>query len=205
LKPLEGLLAGALFYLLGAIPFSYLLGRIVKGIDIREHGSGNVGATNVGRVLGWRYYPLALALDLGKGLAAGLLARHWGLPIWLAGLAVLGHDWSIFLGFTGGKGVSTSLGILAVLSWPAFLGTIAVWGLVLGTTRLASLASLCALAFSPLGVFLLSRDLEGVALMGALALLSIWRHRRNIAQLSRGQEERFSRSRSGSGSGEKRG
>lgn len=199
MKLLEGLLAGALFYLLGAIPFSYLLGRLVKGIDIREHGSGNVGATNVGRVLGWRYYPLALALDLGKGLAAGLLAQHWGLPLWLAGFAVLGHDWSLFLRFTGGKGVSTSLGLLAVLSWPAFLGALAVWGLVLGTTRFASLASLCALAFSPLGVFLLgpSRGLEGVALMGALLLLAIWRHRKNLIQLSRGQEERFLGSRRG--------
>lgn len=198
MKPLEGLIAGVLCYLLGAIPFSYLLGRLVKGIDIREHGSGNVGATNVGRVLGWRYYPLALALDLGKGLAAGLLVRHWGLPVWLAGFAVLGHDWSIFLGFTGGKGVSTSLGILAILSWPAFLGALAVWGLVLGTTRFASLASLGALAFSPLGVFLLGprKDLEGVALMGALLLLAVWRHRKNIAQLSQGKEGRFLSSRS---------
>ncbi|MGQ9476942.1 MAG: glycerol-3-phosphate 1-O-acyltransferase PlsY [Candidatus Bipolaricaulia bacterium] len=206
MKPLEGLLAAALFYLLGALPFSYLLGRLVKGIDLREHGSGNVGATNVGRVLGWRYYPLALALDLGKGVAAAMLARHWGLPLELSGFAVLGHDWSLFLRFTGGKGVSTSLGILAVLSWPAFLSAIAVWGLILGTTRFASVASLCALASSPLLVFFLSHDLGGVALMGALALLSIWRHRRNIVQLSRGEEERLSsKSRSSSSSRRRQG
>jgi glycerol-3-phosphate acyltransferase PlsY len=193
LRLLEGLLVAAVFYLLGAIPCSYIIGRL-KGIDIREHGSGNVGATNVGRVLGRRYYPLALALDLGKGLAAGLLASHWGLtgawPLLLAGLAVVGHDWSIFIRFSGGKGVSTSLGLLAALSWEALLISIALWALALWRTRFASVASLAALSLSPLTVWLFTHDLWGVVLMAALTLLALFRHRTNIAQLRRGEEQR---------------
>lgn len=193
MRLLEGLLAAALFYLLGALPWSYIIGRL-RGIDIREQGSGNVGATNVGRVLGWRYYPLALALDLGKGVAAGLLASHWGLtgdwPLLLAGLAVVGHDWSIFIRFSGGKGVSTSLGLLASLSWEAFLIAIVLWGLTLWRTRFASVASLAALALSPLTVWLFARDPWGVVLMAALTLLALFRHRANLARLRRGEESR---------------
>lgn len=193
MRLLEGLLVAALFYLLGAIPCSYLIGRL-KGLDIREEGSGNVGATNVGRVLGWRYYPLAVALDLGKGLAAGLLASHWGFSgkwlLLLAGLAVVGHDWSIFIGFSGGKGVATSLGLLAALSWEAFLIALALWGLTLWRTKLASLASLAALSLSPLTVWLFTRDPWGVVLMAALTLLALFRHRANLSRLRRGEEER---------------
>jgi glycerol-3-phosphate acyltransferase PlsY len=193
LRLLEGLLAVTLLYLLGATPCSYLIGRL-KGIDIREHGSGNVGATNVGRVLGWRYYPLALALDLGKGVAAGLLAIHWGFSgswlLLLSGLAVVGHDWSSFLRFSGGKGVSTSLGLLAALSWEAFLIAAVIWGLILWRTKLASVASLAALSLSPLSVWFFTRDIWGVVLMAALVVLALWRHRGNIGRLRRGEESR---------------
>ncbi|MFQ6118128.1 MAG: glycerol-3-phosphate 1-O-acyltransferase PlsY [Candidatus Bipolaricaulia bacterium] len=186
---LEGLLAAIIFYALGAIPFSYLIVRLVKGVDIRDYGSGNVGATNVGRVLGWRYHLLALALDLGKGLAAAALALHWDLPILLAGLAVVGHDWSIFLRFSGGKGVATSLGVLAVLSWPALLIALAIWGLLAWRTRFVSIASMGALLYAPLFIWLFNRDLWATVLMLALALLAIYRHRGNIARLRRGEGE----------------
>jgi len=179
-----------LFYLLGAIPFSYLIVRLVKGVDIRSFGSGNVGATNVGRLCGWPYYLLALVLDLGKGVAAALLALHWGLPPALAGLAVVGHDWSIFLGFSGGKGVATSLGILAVLSREALLIVLVVWGLVVWRTKFVSVASMSALFLSPLFLWLFTHRLQPTILMLALALLAIYRHRENIDRLRRGVESR---------------
>jgi len=154
-------------------------------------GSGNVGATNVGRLLGWPYYLLALALDLGKGAVVASLALHWGLPISFAGLAVVGHDWSIFLRFSGGKGVATSLGVLAVLSWPALLVAFTLWGLTIWRTKFASVASLAALSLSPLFVWLFTHGLQGTLLMLALALLTVLRHRENIARLRRGEENRL--------------
>jgi glycerol-3-phosphate acyltransferase PlsY len=187
---LEGILAAIIFYLIGAIPFSYLIVRLVKGVDIRDFGSGNVGATNVGRILGRRYHILALALDLGKGAAAAALALHWDLPVPLAGLAVIGHDWSIFLRFSGGKGVASSLGILAVLSWPALLITLAIWSLVVWRTKFVSVASMSALFLSPLFVWLFTHDPWATALLLALALLAIFRHRENIERLRRGEENR---------------
>lgn len=186
----EFLLAAIVFYLLGAIPFSYLIARLVRGVDIRDYGSGNVGATNVGRLCGWPYYLLALALDLGKGAAAAGLALHWGLPISLAGAVVVGHDWSIFLRFGGGKGVASSLGILALLSWEVFLIALAVWGAVVWRTRFVSVASMSALFLSPLFVWLFTRGLQPTLLTLALALLAAYRHRENIDRLRRGVENR---------------
>lgn len=186
----EILLAVIIFYLIGAIPFSYLIVRLVKGVDIRSRGSGNVGATNVGRILGWRYYVLALALDLGKGAVVTFLALHWNLPILLAGLAVVGHDWSIFLRFSGGKGVATSLGILALISWPTLLLTFVLWGLVVWRTKFVSIASMGALFLSPLFIWLFTHDPWATVLMLTLALLAIYRHWGNIERLRRGEETR---------------
>ncbi len=186
---LEGLWA-VLFYLIGAIPPSFIIVRLVKGSDIRKFGSGNVGATNVGRLCGWGWSLVALGSDLGKGAAAAWLTLHWGLPVLLAGFAVVGHDWSIFLRFRGGKGVATSLGILAVLSWEAFLIALAIWGLVVWRMKFVSVASLSALFLSPLFVWLLAHQLYPTLLMLALALLSLFRHRENIDRLRRGVENR---------------
>lgn len=120
-------LAAVGFYLVGSIPFSFLIARLFKGVDIRQHGSGNVGATNVTRVVGRLPGALALLLDMGKGASATFLTQLYAVPIALAGLAVIGHNWSAFLKFRGGKGVATSMGILLVLSWPAFLITLGIW------------------------------------------------------------------------------
>lgn len=187
---LEGLLAAILFYLIGAIPAGFIIVRLVKGVDIRSVGSGNVGATNVGRLCGWPWYLLALALDLGKGVAAAWLTFHWGLPVLLAGLAVVGHDRSVFLGFSGGKGVATSLGILVILSWEALVVALAIWGLVVWRTKFVSAASMSALFLSPLFVWLLTHQFYPTLLMLALALLAIYRHRANIDRLRRGAEHR---------------
>lgn len=188
-RVLEYLLAGFLFYLIGSIPFSYLLARS-KGIDLRKVGSGNIGATNVGRVLGRRYWALALLLDLGKGLLAAWLARLWELPLWLAGLAVIGHDWSLFLHFTGGKGVATTLGVLAMASWEALLIALFVWVLLVKITGYASAASLSALASIPLFVWAFTRSPALTGLFAALWLLSLYRHRENLRRLLRGEEHR---------------
>lgn len=177
---------------MGSIPFSYLLVRLVAGIDLRTVGSGNVGATNVGRVLGRRYYFLALVLDLGKGLLVGGLARMWGLPLPLAALAVVGHNWSAFLRGRGGKGVATTMGLLAIVSWEAWLVAVVVWAILIGWLRYASVASLGALFSAPVFVWLFEQEPQLTLLMAALALLSLWRHRENLARLRRGEERRAS-------------
>lgn len=133
---------------------------------------------------------MALALDLGKGAAAAILALHWGLPPVLAGLVVVGHDWSVFLRFSGGKGVASSLGILAVLSWEALLIALAIWGFVVWRTKFVSVASMSALFLSPLFLWLFTHKLQPTLLMLALALLSVYRHRANIDRLRRGEENR---------------
>jgi len=183
-------LAAVSFYLLGSIPFSFLIARLFKGIDIRQYGSGNVGATNVTRVIGRLPGALALILDMGKGALVAFLAQLYAVPIVLAGLAVIGHNWSVFLRFTGGKGVATSLGILLIISWPAFLITLGVWLVVLVLTRHVSVGSMTALMLSPLALFPFNSHPQALGLMLALGILTVFRHRENIARLRRGKESK---------------
>ncbi len=186
-----------LAYLLGSIPFSYGIAR-AKGVDLKRVGSGNVGATNVARSVGLPYGALAFALDAGKGAAAAALAQLWGLPLGLAGFAVVGHIWSPFMGFRSGKGVATTLGILGVVSLPAFAITLGIWALVAALTRYASVASVTALLLAPLWAYLLGAPKDAVGLLVALALLSAARHRENVRRLLEGREPRLG---SGSSSG----
>ena len=128
-------------YLLGSLPIGLIVGKAVRGIDVREHGSGNIGATNVWRTLGPVWGSLVFALDVGKGLAPVLLAQRNAAHIaWLpvaAGLAaILGHNFSVFLKFKGGKGVATTLGVAFGLSWVAGLVGFGVWLVVLGADAL---------------------------------------------------------------------
>jgi len=109
----------------------------------------------------------------------------------LAGLAVIGHNWSLFLRFTGGKGVATSLGILAVLAWPAFLLTLGIWTGTVALTRYASLGSMIALMLSPLFVSIFKNDLQASLLMLALGILTVIRHQENIKRLMRGEENKI--------------
>ncbi len=195
-------LAGA--YLLGSVPFGLLIGRS-RGIDIREHGSGNIGATNVLRVLGKPLGITTFFLDALKGylpVAAGAwAAASSGLaaPETLGALcglaAILGHNFPIFLGFKGGKGVATSAGALLGIA-PAAVGVgLAAWALVFFTSRYVSLASIIAAAvIGGAGWWLYGGD--GVlvpALLTLLALLIVWRHRGNIRRLLNGTENRFQR------------
>lgn len=181
-------------FLLGAVPFGYLLGR-AAGIDVRRVGSGNIGAANLLRSVGRSAAAFTLLLDAGKGAIPVALARWAGLaPEWqaaVAGAAVLGHIYTPFLGFRGGKGVATTLGALVVGSWPVALAALAIWLVTAALFRFTSLAALVAAILLPV----LSWWLDGRPAFGALAVglaaLLVWRHRENIARLRRGTEPRI--------------
>ncbi|HEV2669569.1 MAG TPA: glycerol-3-phosphate 1-O-acyltransferase PlsY [Gemmatimonadales bacterium] len=180
-------------YLLGATPTSYIAGKLGRGIDLREHGSKNLGATNVYRILGWKYaLPVAL-VDIAKGAAPVLVFAH---PAWLAvavGVAaVLGHMFSPYVRFKGGKGVATAAGMFLALAPLAVLIAIAVWGVCLWLTGYVSLSSIIAVLSVPLTVALLQPDSPYVLWASVpLVALIIFAHRRNITRLLSGTESRF--------------
>jgi glycerol-3-phosphate acyltransferase PlsY len=200
------LLAAAGGYLLGSVPTGYLVGR-ARGVDLRTTGSGNIGATNTLRVLGWRAGVFVLAVDALKGFAAVWLAgRGWPevagaeaaarepLALVAGVAAILGHNYTCWLGFKGGKGIATSAGVLLGLM-PAALGwCFLVWAVIVGLSRYVSLASICAAAALPVAAWLTGSGplLTGVGL--ALGALAIFKHRANIRRLLDGTEHRWSRS-----------
>jgi glycerol-3-phosphate acyltransferase PlsY len=187
-------------YLLGAIPTSYLAGRLFRGIDLREHGSRNLGATNLYRVLGWRYAVPVGLLDAAKGFipvvafaprvsSSDLFALVCGLT------AVLGHAFSVFVGFKGGKGVATAAGVMLGLAPVALAVATAVWIALVFTTGYVSLGSIAAAAVFPIAVLLFDRPSEpGMLWLDvAVAAAIIWFHRGNIQRLLKGTENRFGR------------
>jgi len=186
------LAAAAGGYFLGSIPFGLLLTRIAGLGDVRDIGSGNIGATNVLRTGKKGLAAATLLLDGGKGAAAVLIAGNWGTEAALiAGLtAVLGHNFPVWLKFRGGKGVATTLGVLLGVHWPAGLLAAATWLLVAFAFRYSSLASLAALSASPVFMVFLAGTRQAV-LAGLLALLSIIRHWANIQRLARGEESKI--------------
>lgn len=186
-------------YLLGAIPTSYLAGKVGRGIDLREHGSKNLGATNVYRILGWKYaIPVAL-FDIAKGAIPVLFFSRWAgaaehpwLPVVLGGAAVLGHMFSPYVSFKGGKGVATAAGMFLALAPVAVLLAILVWGSCLWLTGYVSLSSIIAVGSVPLWVALLQPNSQyGFWASIALVALIVFAHRRNIARLLAGTENRF--------------
>jgi glycerol-3-phosphate acyltransferase PlsY len=186
-------------YFLGAIPTSHLVSRIFAGIDLRQHGSGNLGATNLYRVLGWKYaIPVAL-FDIAKGAIPVLVlapqASNSPLFALACGVAaIVGHVFSVFVGFKGGKGVATAAGVMLGLT-PLALGVAAVtWGVVLLMTGYVSLASIAAAVVLPVAVYLLEHTTPEVLWVdGFIALGVILLHRHNIQRLLRGTENRFGR------------
>lgn len=183
-------------YLLGSIPFALLIGRL-HGVDIRQHGSGNVGATNVVRVLGRGPGILCFGLDFLKGAGPVAAALMLGLPLWAvllaAAAAILGHSRSLFLGFTGGKSVATGAGALVALSPLAGLGALLVWGIVFFTSRIVSLASIAAALALPVLMVVTRQSIEVVAFAALVSGYVIVRHRANIQRLREGREPRMER------------
>ena len=178
-------------YLVGSVPFGLIIGRLASGVDVREYGSKRTGATNVLRTGRKGLAAATLLLDMGKGLVAVLLARHfWPEAAGLAALgAVLGHCFPVWLRFKGGKGVATLMGVALGLAWPVGLAYALTWLGVLAATRISSLGGMSAAVAAPLAALATGRE-ELVPVLGALALLVIWLHRANIARLRAGTEPR---------------
>ncbi|HPA18904.1 MAG TPA: glycerol-3-phosphate 1-O-acyltransferase PlsY [Verrucomicrobiae bacterium] len=192
----------ALAFLVGSIPWGYVIGR-AKGIDVRAHGSGNIGATNVGRLLGRGWGVLVFLLDALKGVA-GVVCVDW-LVEWLSagalrgvdwrGIvfgvgAVLGHNFCPWLGWKGGKGIATSAGVLLAALPGAFLWAFGAWAVLFALTRIVSLASIgAAVVLAAAGMWRYGHGVLGWACL-ALAVLAVVRHRANIGRLFRGEEPR---------------
>jgi glycerol-3-phosphate acyltransferase PlsY len=188
-------------YLLGSIPFGYLLVRMRSGGDIRAMGSGNIGATNVARTAGWSVGVATLLLDAGKGFLAVWLAGHYSAGnirfIMFAGLAaILGHVFPVWLGFAGGKGVATALGVFLAVCWPAAAAAVVLFLIVVMFWKYVSLASVSAAAALPVLFYLLyapghAPPTTVSASTILAAAIVIIKHRNNIDRLLAGTEPRF--------------
>lgn len=201
----------AISYLVGAIPFALIVGKVFFRTDVRTRGSGNLGATNVMRVLGWRAGIAVLALDSAKGACAVVVAEllyvsevggtnlYDGVLIGAAIAAVLGHSYSPYIRFRGGKGVATAAGALLFITPDAwlimlitFIGVVAIW-------RMVSLGSVVVATMYPMLCIALYRDrpvILGLSFLAAAVVL--WRHRSNIARIARGQEPKLSKGKAAS-------
>ena len=197
---MNGALALAAAYLVGALPVGFLVARVFGVGDIRRHGSGNIGTTNVLRAAGWVPALLTLIGDVAKGYlavaAAGALAGDAGAQAVAAVAAIIGNCWSVFLGFRGGKGVATGLGALLNLVPWAVAPAIPVWLAVAVTTRYVSLGSILGAACVPLGALLLGYGAPAMLAALAGAAIIIARHHDNIGRLLAGTERRLGRGRS---------
>jgi glycerol-3-phosphate acyltransferase PlsY len=193
-----------LAYLCGSIPTAFWVGKGIHGVDLRKEGSGNLGATNVFRVLGWRSALPVFVVDVAKGwfpawffpsLLTGLDGPAETVP-WAIGfgaMAILGHVFSVWVGFKGGKGVATSAGVFLALAPLPLLACFIVWIVALGVSRTVSLASILAAAALPLAMVLLPHrsGTLGLGFTVALSAFVIWAHRSNIQRLRAGTEVRI--------------
>lgn len=185
----------AVSYLLGSIPFGLLVSKWWAKVDVRQHGSGNIGMTNVLRTAGVLCALVTLIGDGGKGFLAVSLARHFvggaTFPLFAGIFAVMGHNWPVFLRFKGGKGVATIAGVLlAYKPWGAAI-LLVVWILVLVIFRYISLASLVVAACLPIVVLYLRTTWLEVVLAAVVSVVTVFRHRSNIERLRQGTEFRF--------------
>ena len=187
------LTSAVLGYLLGSIPFGLLVARLAGLGDIRQIGSGNIGATNVLRTGSRSAAALTLLLDLAKGFAAVVIAAGWGEDAVLlaAGGAIIGHMFPVWLGFRGGKGVATALGLVMALAWPVALAAALVWLAATLLFRYSSLASLVAAVVGAALAPFLADPMTATTIAG-IALLIILRHHANIRRLLAGTESRIS-------------
>ena len=183
-------------YLIGSIPTGYWLGKLWKGIDVRQHGSGNLGATNVFRVLGTGPGVITLLIDILKGAIPVLLVKHlypqfMNLPIAAGIAAIVGHTTSMFVGFRGGKGVATSAGVFAALLPLPTAIAVGVFALSFALSRMVSISSILAALALSLAAFILSPERGLAYTAAAVACLVIWTHRGNIRRILDGTESRF--------------
>ena len=189
-----------LSYVVGATPTSFWVGRAVYGVDLRERGSGNLGATNVFRVLGWRAAVPVVLIDIAKGwvpvgLLAPLAGADLGWTLAFGAAAIIGHMFSFWVRFKGGKGVATSAGVFLGLAPWAVLGSFVVWTVLTVSSGYVSLGSLGAAVVLP-ALIALTPHQGGHGLTGfavALAAFVVWAHRGNVRRLLRGEENRFRR------------
>ncbi|HVH08774.1 MAG TPA: glycerol-3-phosphate 1-O-acyltransferase PlsY [Gemmatimonadales bacterium] len=186
-----------LAYLIGATPTSYIAGKVGRGIDLREHGSKNLGATNVYRVLGWRYAVPVGLIDVAKGAVPVVILGPWAngptwFPVALGLAAVLGHMFSPYVRFRGGKGVATAAGMFLALAPGAVLISLPIWGATLWLSGYVSVASITVALLFPLWVRLTRPEAPATAWAGVvLALLIVYSHRANLRRLRDGTEHRF--------------
>jgi acyl phosphate:glycerol-3-phosphate acyltransferase len=190
-------------YLAGSIPSGVIFSRLFRGIDVRKSGSGNIGSANVFRVAGPWPAALTLLFDAIKGFVPIFIAQRLGMPLWallLTGVAaIIGHNWSVFLRGRGGKGIATSLGVLAGIAPLVTIIALAVWIVVIIGSRYASLASLLMMGSVPVLLAVLGYTYTYWIFGAGLVLLAIYRHRGNIARLLRGTELKISTSSAGRG------
>ena len=191
-----------LSYLIGSIPTAYIFGRLLKGIDIREHGSGNVGATNAFRVLGKGPGTIVLILDILKGvIVTTLIVKISGImdswmPVLLGLIAVCGHNWTIFLNFKGGKGIATGLGVLIGLAIviesmrPVLLIVLGTWLIVFCASGYVSLASIITAVILPIMMTVFNQDFILKIFGIVLCVFVVFRHKPNIKRLLEGKENR---------------
>ena len=183
-------------YLLGSIPFGYIVGKLFKKVDIRELGSGNIGATNVFRILGPSLASLVLIGDIGKGILSIYLVQYLNIDnlliITIAGLAVIcGHDWSLFLGFKGGKGIATTFGVVFALNPTISILALIIWGVVLITTRYVSLSSIFAVISIFIFSILFKQPYEYIIFSAMIMILGIFKHKENIKRLKSKKERKI--------------
>lgn len=187
------LLLASLAFLLGSLPTGLLIAK-VRGVNLKETGSGNIGATNVLRTAGKGPALLTLMGDSAKGAVAVLIARYFGAGVFFEGVvglcAVLGHNFSLFLKFRGGKGVATSLGVLTIYSPQTGLFTIIIWLMTVLITRYSSLGALVSFGLLPLSALVLDSR-EKVPVLFLMTLLIFVRHKDNIRRIIKGTEPRI--------------
>lgn len=193
---MKELLVFIIAYLLGSISFSYEIAKRIKKIDIRNHGSGNAGATNTLRVLGIGPAILVLALDIAKGIVAVLIAKYLGVSPWAVAftglLAILGHNWPIYYGFRGGKGVATTIGVFAILNFLPTLIAGVITIIIIAITRYVSLGSLVLMILTPiLTIFIGHYPMSYTYVDFVIMILAIIRHRANIQRLLTGKENKI--------------
>jgi len=194
---MQVIIAVLISYLIGSIPSGFLLTKYVMKKDVRQYGSGNIGATNVARVMGLKSGILVAVFDILKGFLGVLVGQAIlgsslsAAILVVAAAAIAGHDWSIFLGFSGGKGVATTFGVILRLYPLAFLIYALIWLLLVLTTRYVSLGSIIGSMSLPLTLYFSSYDTKNVFFAALLSLFVLYTHRENIKRLLKGEENRM--------------